>query len=145
MKSNLTDTHKINLFESYVLHDTLSMSKGLEQSQLPHHHLRHQCAKFYLPSSYLAFTVFPEDIRIDESRHQWTNNQIWKPASDSFSPIAVFPYINALAVANFRSDHISSFPVFPSHPGIEEEHTQPSTSCSTSHGTKHEKLKSAKR
>ena len=126
MQSNLKNTHKNKLFLDKFLKVTFSMTPSA-------------CQRDWSKASFHSFNVgisvpnftfhpltwhwlfYPEDIRIDESGHQWTNNQIWKPASDSFSPIAVFPYDNALAVANFRSDHISSSPVLKSWKVLKEE------------------------
>ena len=59
--------------------------------------------KFHLPSSYLAHTIFPKDIRIDTHGQLWINKFMWRPAIDSFSPIEVFPFASALGVANARS------------------------------------------
>ena len=55
---------------------------------------------------YLAHTIFPEDtedIRIDTHGQQWINKSKWRPATDYFSPIEVFPFASALGVANVRS------------------------------------------
>ena len=87
-------------------------------------------ANFCLPSSYLAHTFFPEDILLRANGHQWTNGHQWKPASSSSSPIEVFPFNNALAVANFIPD-LPSSPVFPTLSSPEEKQPQPLASCST--------------
>ena len=78
--------------------------------------------KFHLPSSYLAHTIFPKDIRIDTHGQQWINKSMWRPAIDSFSPIEVFPFASALGVAN----------VCPFVPTDADVYSLPSTSKSAS-------------
>ena len=124
MKSIPIDTLKINLYLDKFIKGMSLMTPSACQKDLSESNFHiltfgicvPKTTKFCLPSSYLAFTVFPEDIQIDVSGKQWINNHKWKPATDNFSPIEVFPYNNALALANFRSDRTLSSPVFPSHP-----------------------------
>ena len=55
---------------------------------------------FYLPSSYLAYTVFFEDVRIHSDGTPWLNDGDWKPATRYSSPIELFPYSAAFRAAN---------------------------------------------
>ena len=97
--------------------------------------------KFNLPSSYLAHTIFPEDAY----GKQWINNFKRQPATDSFSPIEVFPFTNALGVANIKHVRTFASPDFPSYHDSEDVQNQPSTSKSASSGLKQKQLKTAKR
>ena len=100
--------------------------------------------KFSLPSSYLAFKVFPEDIRVDVDGRQWINSGKWKPASYTSSPIEIFPYSIAIRAANVNSDHTVTSPIFPSYPDTEEIQDQPSTSKPISCGPMQKQLKAVK-
>ena len=44
---------------------------------------------FFLPSEYLACTVFLEDVRLHDDLSVWDNDK-WKPSSDMFSPIELY-------------------------------------------------------
>ena len=81
-------------------------------------------AKFSLPSSYLAFTVFYDDIRVHFDGTQWLNDGAWKPATNFSSPIEVFPYSAACRAANV---------ILPSATRVFQP--QPSTSKSSTCGS----------
>ena len=81
-------------------------------------------ARFSLPSSYLAFTVFYDDIRVHVDGTQWLNDGTWKPTTDSSSSIEIFPYSAACRAANI---------ILPS--ATREFQPQPSTSKSSTCGS----------
>ena len=82
-KSNVNEKQKINLHLDRFLKVTSSMTTSACQRDLSEANFHiftfginvQKPANFHLPSSYLAHTIFPEDIRIDENGHQWANGQ----------------------------------------------------------------------
>ena len=90
-------------------------------------------AKFSLPSSYLAFTVFYDDIRVHVDGTQWLNDGTWKPATNFSSPIKLFPYSAACRAANV---------ILPS--ATRDFQPQPSTSKSSTCGSAQNLSKVAK-
>ena len=67
--------------------------------------------KFCLPSTYLAHTLYPEDIRLSSSGQQWVNRGKWLPANDLQSPIEVFPLASIIRAAN--PEHAEELPIIP--------------------------------
>ena len=58
MKSNLTDTHKINLFESYIFHDTLRQILKINYDKAAQKQLLGYDTEFQLDCSWIFIRDF---------------------------------------------------------------------------------------
>ena len=139
--SNPILSYKINLFLDRFLYIVSSATPYIHQRDIDEKAFNIMTfgivAKppaFYLPSSYLAYTVFFDDIRIHSDGTQWFNDGDWKPATNFSSPIELFPYSAACRAANV---------ILPSDSRVSQPQPSTSSACaSTQNLSKATKTKS---
>ena len=69
---------------------------------------------FFLPSEYLACTVFLEDVRLHDDLSVWDNDK-WKPSSDMFSPIELYNFrvVSQAINTKYKFKYEDAYPQLP--------------------------------